>query len=78
MYTFKGLSIWGEVWLLKTFINKCARDTHYVTTFFRVDVAGDVVHMNHEHDEYTWVSELPDDAHPLVREIAERAGIFEK
>ena len=53
-------------------------DTHYVTTFFRVDVAGDVVRMDDEHDEYVWVSELHDDAHPLVREMAERAGIFEK
>ena len=53
-------------------------DTHYVTTFFMIDVAGDVVWMDDEHDEYMWVSELPDDAHPLVREMAERAGIFEK
>ena len=53
-------------------------DAHYVTTFFRVDVAGDVVRMDDEHDEYMWVSELPDDVHPLVREMAERAGIFEE
>lgn len=53
-------------------------DAHYVTSFFRVDVAGDVVRMDDEHDEYMWVSELPDYAHPLVREMAERAGIFEK
>lgn len=53
-------------------------DAHYVTSFFRVDVAGDVVRMDDEHDEYMWVSELPDDIHPLVREMADRAGIFEK
>ena len=53
-------------------------DAHYVTTFFRVDVTGDVVRMDDEHNEYMWVSELPDGVHPLVREMAERAGIFEK
>jgi len=53
-------------------------DVRYVTTFFRVDVARDAVRMDDEHDEYMWVSELPAYAHPLVREMAERAGIFEK
>ncbi len=53
-------------------------DAHYVTTFFMVDVAGDVVRMDDEHDDYIWVSKLPDDVHPLVEEMAERAGIFEK
>ena len=36
-------------------------DANYVTTFFRVDVVGDVVRMDDEHDAYMWVSELPDD-----------------
>ena len=53
-------------------------DAHYVTTFFRIDVSGDIVCMNDEHDKYLWVSVLPDDTHPLVREMVERAGIFEK
>ena len=53
-------------------------DAHYVTTIHRVDVAGSEIRMDDEHDGYMWVSELPDDAHPLVREMAERAGIFEK
>ena len=53
-------------------------DAHYVTTIHRVDVVGSEVRMDDEHDEYMWVSELLDDIHPLVREMAERTGVFEK
>jgi len=52
-------------------------DAHYVTTFFRIDIDDDAVMINSEHDEYTWVTELPEDAHSFVREMVERAGIFE-
>ena len=52
-------------------------DAHYVTTFFRIDVEDDDVRINPEHGEYMWVEELPDDVHPFVIEMVERAGIFE-
>ncbi|MGD2201192.1 MAG: NUDIX domain-containing protein, partial [Candidatus Bathyarchaeota archaeon] len=51
-------------------------DTHYVTSFFRVEVDGDDVEIDDEHSEYRWVSKLPEDAHPFIISMVESSGIF--
>jgi hypothetical protein len=50
-------------------------ETHFVTTFYRVDVAGGDVEMNDEHSRYRWATS-PSGLHPYVAEMIERSGIF--
>jgi colanic acid biosynthesis protein WcaH len=49
---------------------------HYVSTFFRVDVADDSVRLNNEHSVYRWVDKITDDLHPFVRQMIEESEIF--
>jgi colanic acid biosynthesis protein WcaH len=51
-------------------------NAHYVTTFFRVDVADDKVRLNEEHRDFKWISNLETDLHPYVRQMIEELGIF--
>ena len=49
---------------------------HYVSTFFRVDVADDNVRLNNEHSAHMWVDKITDDLHPFVRQMIEESEIF--
>jgi len=51
-------------------------ETHFITTFYRVDVASGDVEMNDEHSDYKWITGDPGDLHPFVAEMIERARIF--
>lgn len=53
-------------------------NTHYVTTFFRVDVTDEKVRLNEEHRDFKWISSLETDLHPYVRQMIEELGIFSK
>jgi colanic acid biosynthesis protein WcaH len=50
--------------------------SHYVTTFFRVDVTDDNVKLNNEHSAHKWVDKISDDLHPFVRQMIEESEIF--
>jgi colanic acid biosynthesis protein WcaH len=50
--------------------------SHFVTTFFRIDVADDNVRLNSEHSAYRWVDKITDDLHPFVRQMIEESEIF--
>ncbi|MFH1328940.1 MAG: NUDIX domain-containing protein [Candidatus Bathyarchaeota archaeon] len=49
---------------------------HYVTTFFRVDIANNQVKLNSEHKDYKWISEINDNLHPYVKHMIKKANIF--
>jgi colanic acid biosynthesis protein WcaH len=51
-------------------------EAHYVTTFFRVEVKTNSVKLNHEHRGKRWVTKIPEDVHPYVRQMIEEARIF--
>ena len=51
-------------------------ETHFVTTFYRVDVASGDVKMNDEHSDYRWITGDTGDLHSFVREMIERSEIF--
>lgn len=53
-------------------------NAHYVTTFFRVDVADDKVRLNEEHRNFKWISSVETDLHPYVGKMIEELEIFEK
>lgn len=51
---------------------------HFVTTFFRANVADDRVKLNDEHRGYKWISETTETLHPYMIQMIEEAEIFKE
>jgi len=50
--------------------------THCVSNFFRIDAANDNVKMNNEHRECRWISKIPNDLHPYLKQMIRESEIF--
>ena len=56
-------------------INQIFPECHTISNYYLVKSKSRDVKLNREHNDYKWVSKLPEDSHPYIKTMIKNAGL---
>jgi len=56
-------------------INQIFPECHTISIYYLVKSKSRDVKLNREHNDYKWVSKLPEDSHPYIKTMIKNAGL---